>query len=304
MEKIQYSIWKKETSSAGGKAKNDVFDILLQIGFSASYIPSDNRIIRVFQQLFSFKKFIGKKVKFIQYPSVQKDIFSIFIKTINKEDISIALVHDLPSIQGMKNSNKKKEIKELKNFKYLIVHNKCMEEYIKNLGYMGKIINLEVFDYLHDLNKKIVKKSFNASIVFAGNLKKSKFLLNINKISKYKFYLYGLKQGMNFDNIKNIEYKGCLNSEEIVYKLEGDYGLVWDGETLESCSGIHGEYLKYNTPHKLSLYIAAGKPIITWKKAAISDFVLKNKIGIVIDSLEELEQLDLSKNYEEMKKIF
>lgn len=301
MEKIQYSVWKKETNSAGGKAKNDAYDIMLELGFKSSYNPSDIRIIRIFQQLFSLKKFIGKKIKFIQYPTLQTNIFNLFLKFLKKKDKSIALIHDISSIQGMSNISEIKEINKLKKFNYLIVHNRSMADYIKNLGYKGKLINLKLFDYLHDSNKRIINNSYSKSISFAGNLEKSKFLLSIAKIKNYKFYLYGLKGNMDFSELKNSTYKGCLNSEEIVYKLEGDYGLVWDGESIDGCKGVYGEYLKYNNPHKLSLYIAAGKPVITWKKAAIADFVLENRIGIIVDSLEELNTLDLSKDYEEMK---
>lgn len=301
MRKIQYSIWKKETNSAGGKAKNDVYDIMLKLGFESSYNPSDIRVIRIFQQLFSLKKFMGEKIKFIQYPTLQTNIFSLFLKVLKKQDKSIALVHDISSIQGMSNISEIKEINKLKKFNYLIVHNKSMEKYVKNLGYTGKLINLKLFDYLHDSNKKIIDNNYSNSISFAGNLEKSKFLLSISKIKNYKFYLYGLKGNMDFSELKNSIYKGCLNSEEIVYKLEGDYGLVWDGESIDGCKGVYGEYLKYNNPHKLSLYIAAGKPVITWKRAAIADFVLENRIGIVVDSLEELNTLDLSEDYKEMK---
>lgn len=301
MEKIQYSVWKKETNSAGGKAKNDVYDIMIKLGFESSYNPSKIRIIRIFQQLLSLKKFLGEKIKFVQYPTLQTIIFNLFLKSLKKQDKSIALIHDISSIQGMSNISEIKEINKLKKFNYLIVHNKSMKNYIKNLGYTGKLVNLELFDYLHDLNKKIINNNYSNSISFAGNLEKSKFLLSINKISNYKFYLYGIKGSLKFSNLKNIEYKGCLSSEEIVYNLEGDYGLVWDGESISSCEGKYGEYLKYNNPHKLSLYIAAGKPIITWKSAAIADFVLKNEIGIVLDSLEELNTLDLSKDYKKMK---
>ena len=52
--------------------------------------------------------------------------------------------------------------------------------------------------------------------------------------------------------------------------------------------GKYGEYLRYNNPHKLSLYIVAQIPIITWENAAISSFVKENKIGICINSLDEI----------------
>lgn len=49
-----------------------------------------------------------------------------------------------------------------------------------------------------------------------------------------------------------------------------------------------GNYLKYNNPHKLSLYIASGMPVITWRQAAIAEFVEKNDIGFVVDSILQI----------------
>ncbi|NRO11242.1 Beta-1,6-galactofuranosyltransferase WbbI [Lactobacillus helveticus] len=48
-----------------------------------------------------------------------------------------------------------------------------------------------------------------------------------------------------------------------------------------------GNYLRYNDPHKLSLYLASGIPVIIWKKAAEAKFVEENKVGITVDSLED-----------------
>ena len=53
MKKIQYSIWKKETNSAGGKAKNDAYEILRELDFEASYNPSDKSFVRIIQQILS-----------------------------------------------------------------------------------------------------------------------------------------------------------------------------------------------------------------------------------------------------------
>ena len=50
--------------------------------------------------------------------------------------------------------------------------------------------------------------------------------------------------------------------------MEGSFGLVWDGISVETCAGVYGEYLKVNNPHKTSLYLASGIPVIIWKEAA------------------------------------
>ena len=53
--------------------------------------------------------------------------------------------------------------------------------------------------------------------------------------------------------------------------------------------GNTGQYLKYNNPHKTSLYLAAQLPVIIWSQAALADFVEENGVGIVIDDLNHLE---------------
>ena len=56
----------------------------------------------------------------------------------------------------------------------------------------------------------------------------------------------------------------------------------------ETCKGSFGEYLRINNPHKTSLYLASGIPVIIWSKAALAEFIEKNKCGITVDSLYEI----------------
>ena len=99
-------------------------------------------------------------------------------------------------------------------------------------------------------------------------------------------------------------HKGRYRAEELLAAMEGAYGLVWDGDNLDTCSGSYGNYERYNNPHKLSLYLAAGKPVVVWRHAAISEFVKENHIGIMVDSLYDLPKMleDISeKEYEIMQ---
>ena len=303
MRYIQYAIAKKETGNASGKAKKDAFDIALSMGFKPSYHPSQIQKIRVIQQIITLPRFMGEKIIFFQYPAVSDQLMTMFRKILSQHAVKIALIHDLTSIQGLKDQSKKAndELNLLNIFDCLIVHNERMEEYVKKLGYSGHIVRLNLFDYLHDPNHTIYKSSFSNSISFAGNLEKAGFLSDLGLIDNCNFILYGIKGNREFSNINNVSYKGLLPSDEIQYLMEGDYGLVWDGDSLETCSGPNGEYLKYNNPHKLSLCIAAGKPVITWESAAIAEFVKKNHIGITVKSLYDLQQIDLESDYGEMK---
>ena len=78
---------------------------------------------------------------------------------------------------------------------------------------------------------------------------------------------------------------------------------MWDGTSIDTCDGNTGNYLRYNNPHKLSLYISSGVPVVIWKQAALATFVQEKGIGLCVDSLTECAELisNMSKDqYDEM----
>ena len=64
-----------------------------------------------------------------------------------------------------------------------------------------------------------------------------------------------------------------------------------------------GEYLKINASHKASLYLASQKPLIVWNQSALANFVEDNKLGITIDSLEDIEKELLELSEQQMDEI-
>ena len=74
-----------------------------------------------------------------------------------------------------------------------------------------------------------------------------------------------------------------------VCDIDGSWGLVWDGDSIDTCSGLLGKYLRYNAPHKCSLYIAAHLPLIVWEESAMAPFVRENGIGICVKSIGEIK---------------
>lgn len=63
---------------------------------------------------------------------------------------------------------------------------------------------------------------------------------------------------------------------------------MWDGDSLLTCNGVFGEYMRYNDPHKVSLYLSSGLPVIMWKEAALADFIVTHNVGFVVESLTEI----------------
>lgn len=71
------------------------------------------------------------------------------------------------------------------------------------------------------------------------------------------------------------------------------FGKIYHRYTLLKQTLLHVDKfkeLRYNNPHKMSLYIASGLPIIIWKNAAQAKFVKENGIGICVENLKDIHE--------------
>ena len=326
MQYIIKCVQKNNNFNASSKARNDVENIAQMNEIKEIKINIKNLNIKIpifkflkifcmFYNYFKFKRKISNLKKediiYIQYPMYSILNLNKILKDISKKGIKTCLViHDLDSLRyyDKKINRFKYEDKQcLKNCDFIISHNERMTNKILDWGInKDKIINLKIFDYLDDSNN--IAKSVNKKlpIIIAGNLSsiKSGYIEKINDLN-IPFNLYGSGINENVLKQENINYKGSFQPEKLVHELEGSFGLVWDGSSIYECTGNTGNYLKYNNPHKVSLYLSAQIPVIVWKEAAIADFVLKNKVGIAVSNLEEIKEILeklKDKEYDEMVK--
>lgn len=306
------TVYGKEEFNAGPKATRDVENILMSSGTFKTvdfYFELNNSIKSKIKKIKYRYWDIPRKLKelkansvIIQYPVYSSIISDEIRKRISKSTKVYYFIHDIESLRLFKDSKsfKSEEIDRLNNSDGIISHNKKMTEWLLNNGINVPIVNLEIFDYLTN-KTALEKKLYDKSVCFAGNLMKAKFLENIPR--NLKLNLYGPNPNEKYP--ENVSYKGIYKPEELPAYLEGNFGLIWDGASSDKCDGMYGEYMKYNNPHKVSLYIASGIPVIIWKKAALADFIEKNKLGIVVENLYEINgKLNeiTEKDYEEYKK--
>lgn len=311
MKKYILNDYFYEDFNAGSKARNDINQYLTEYE-KLFIIKGNNKYEKI-------KNFMGLNRTFnnmkdtlvlVQYPlyvkrNAYKFIFNKFRK-LKKNNVKLAaLIHDINSLRDGKSEDD--EIHELNNFDYIISHNASMSKWLKEKGITSKIVNLDLFDYYvakNDTNK--VNNPDNNDIAFAGNLSKGKSgFLYSSETCNISYILYGVNIDGELKNKPNVKYKGAFKPEELPDIINAKYGLVWDGNSVDSCSGNTGNYLRYNNPHKLSLYVASELPVIVWSEAAVADFVTKNKIGITVDNLEENNNIlnNITKNeYEIMLK--
>ncbi len=320
---------KTDQKTAGIKARDDVEEILESLSYRPIVISS---IIKDRKDLKKLKKVLIHKETYdiwkktlsflksedeliVQFPIKEHSIFlSHLFKIIQNRNIKVSLIiHDLELLRTAKRQSisrsqrlrlKIEEENMLKICSKIIVHNEKMKNFVSSLGIdKNKLISLEIFDYLiDDLKKEQLKKNQkDLPIIIAGNLRIHKAKYAYHLPDNYNFNLYGVDyEGVINDKIK---YHGSFSPNALPYAMEGSFGLVWDGESATTCNGVYGEYLKINNPHKTSLYLSLGIPVIIWKQAALADFICENKCGIVIDSLYDIkDKLDkmTEKEYNEL----
>lgn len=281
-------------NNATSKPREDIENILKDRGYCTTDIKmKKNFIFRLFSSLFLHLDRCDNFI--VQYPTYQGRIFEIPLlkRVASKSKNTIVIVHDVDSLRST-NARRtfKSELKFLNEFSKIIVPTGNMKNLMIEYGIAdNKILVLGIYDYLKDgyIGNCRINSFDKTRINFAGNLNKSKFLKYLPN-NNLKFNLYGDLNDKSQIS-QHIFYKGSFSPEKIIEELDNGFGLVWDGSKCEKISGNVGEYLRYNSPHKVSLYLTSGLPVIVWKQSAISEFVRENNVGIVIDSIEEIEHI-------------
>ena len=280
-----------KANHAGPKARMDAEKIMLDSGY-LEYVLTESQKNNNLNQ---------NDIVILQFPllwqSLKKQIRMRFLKKRNFK--AYLLIHDIESLRN-------KKIKSFSDFKYsiiyflqnktvlervdgIIAHNDKMRSELVKMGISKeKIVTLEIFDYLIP-NFNEDKNYDKDKILLAGNfdIRKTRYARELPE--KPEFEIYGINfKAENLPN--NVHHKGAFTPDELPNHLQGGFGLVWDGDSAHTCSGMYGEYLKINNPHKASLYLASGFPIIVWKQSALADFVRNNNCGILVNSLFEIAE--------------
>lgn len=296
-------------NTAGSKAVIDIIEVANELGFKKLYIKNCERQNNFFKKIYrqisffwEWKKIYNQvdegDVILLQHPFRVKQFGrEKFLKNLKlKKNIKyISLVHDVEELRkSLYNEYYEKEFAIMCMLAdVIIVHNDKMKDFFVKKGIpKEKLVVLEIFDYLQKKDSNKTKKYFEKQITVAGNLdiNKCKYIGELCKLNKIKIQLYGPNFDNKMKNYSNIQYGGSVPSDIIPKKLISGFGLVWDGNSLEGCRGNTGQYLKYNNPHKLSLYLSSGLPVVVWSQAAEAQFIETNEVGLVVDSLFELQE--------------
>lgn len=275
---------------AAGALREDIETVLKSEGFQTIELPESNNLINKIINYARLKSIVNDLKKpgaiFFHFP-LRSRIIRTFYKIAQRKRIkTILYVHDLEGLRDKDTYLLKNEMQVLERSDIIIAQNERMKEVILSQLGNKKIVVLEMYDYL-GINITPPKRLLSETVSFAGNLNKAPFIQKLTNLSYLKFIIYG--QGNEEFAGENITFKGKVDPRILPSIIEGSFGLVWDGNSLETGKNS-GEYLCYNIPHKLALYIISGLPPIVWAESAMADWVGKNNIGLVINSLFDLKQ--------------
>ena len=284
------------------KAKQDIDEICRREGFSnlTRHNFGQGGIGRFFTKLVSVMSILwrlkGGDVLFLQYPV--KKFYKMACRLARfKGARVVTVIHDLGAFRRHK-LTPEGENRRLSKTDFLIVHNPTMRDYLLKHGFQGGIHCLQIFDYLSEVDAEVVGRKAAKSlsprrVVYAGNLGRwrNAFLYQLQPIiAGWEMELYGKGFDDGDNTCEQLHYHGFIASDDFIAKAEASFGLVWDGDSTEECTGDWGEYLRINDPHKTSFYLRAGIPVIVWSKAAMAPFIVGEKVGISVDSLSQISE--------------
>lgn len=294
--KYYFTTEKIVNFNAGTKAINDTNQILEKNGYTPLNLGTlrgnphsiigkiYKTIIEIYHLFILFHKSSSQDIFFLQWPLYHIISNKIVYRIIKYRCKHLQiLIHDINSLRGY-SEQEQMEYLYFSLAELIIVHTNRMKLFLIKEGIPEyKIKILSSFDYLTS-DPINLNREKNNIIVYAGNLIKSPFLQYINESQELTINCYGKEMPYTSPCLN---YKGAFKSENVSV-LEGSWGLVWDGISINSCTGEYGDYLQYNAPHKLSLYIAAGLPIVIWEKSGLAEYIVNKNLGITINSISEL----------------
>lgn len=202
----------------------------------------------------------------------------------------VALVHDIPTWMfddGTSQYDRENDfwLQQLRKFDLLLVANEKGAQRLRKDDVNVPMISMHIWDYFYDGPLK--EKQFKKQLYYVGG----RDVIGLDYRASTPLVVYG-RQVEN-DVLKNssLTWLGRLPSDEIVASVEGGFGLVVSDNIKEKSNMNFFDYTEFNNPTKLSLYLAAGLPIIIASKTAHAKWISERGIGLVVDDLNDIDNV-------------
>lgn len=312
MQKWITDIVQGRTFDATRQAKQDIANIGEAMGYKVANIfryndvgeSDDAMLARIDGITAAFER--GDFVVY-QFPSLNSGRFdTFFVEQMHRRGVQlICLVHDVATMRDQQAPTWIDEIGYFNECDVLIVHNRRMADKLKELGVTTPMVCQYLLDYLdtnHDDDRYETKfEDFHRGVVLAGNILKSRYLADWDH--ETPITVFGVTDDeldKKLDANPKIDFRGQRWRWDLIQEMPRMFGLAWDSDTE---SYKYNDYTRYNHPHKVAMYLSHGLPIIVWRQAAVADIIVKNGLGIAIDSLDQIDNVIQNISDDELKQM-
>lgn len=278
MARIFYNTFTKEPQLSG-KVRLDIASIAEKLGFISTNTFSKNDD--------------DEKIAIFPYPSddgnTDDDVKIIDQLKDNNYKIIIILLN-LNHLRYNNINDEKNDRYVLENADSIIGSEKMIQYIIENEGYKIKhYYGMLLHDYLFDHNIDLKKSSEPNNIVYAGSTEKVDYLLNwqgapvdvYGVAEKNKKLVENHKKGLT-----NARWVGQISPDMINLVL--DYGVGLSFDYNEHSDDRYNFYQSLNLSHKITMYIATGRPLIINSQSPVADLLVKKGMAIAVDNIDQI----------------
>ncbi|QBO35181.1 hypothetical protein EQG49_01280 [Periweissella cryptocerci] len=172
------------------------------------------------------------------------------------------------------------------NVDVIITLSRKMQMRLAEDGVLTPMILLELHDYLATGAAR--RPLFEKHLIFAGSPYKAEYLQNWANTTPVD--VFARPEAINDEELlaNNVTYVGYLHPDHIAKVLNYGFGLAFDED---SATGNFAEYQTMNLSHKVSMFLAAGIPLILNAKAASAPMIEAAHAGVLIGSLDEIDDV-------------
>ncbi|GAB7391527.1 sugar transferase [Lactococcus garvieae] len=289
MKRWVLNIVQGSTRDAVTKPKSDVVKIAKTLNYNKISIQMQNTREMSDQMLTVLINAVTAEISYgdiilYQYPTLLGYRFEeFFLSYLKNKGVKIMLLmHDSEWLRGIYPH----ESKLLNSVDVIIGHGEALTNALQSNGVNTKIIKKELFDYLHEEELSFAP-NLEKKLAIAGNLDKSIFIEDWPTIMP-ELYAFGKKTKDLFGD--NVFYQGSFCNEDLLKIMPKNFfGIAWDDKLPGG--GDYQQYTRFNSPHKVSLYLSLGMPVVVWDESAIGEYIVKNKLGFTISHPKDIAEI-------------
>lgn len=286
------NIYGQSFTSTALKAQNRVADVARTLGYKElgiySYDMNSDTQETLYSRIDGVIASVGYgDVVIFQYPAWNGTRFDeVFMHRLDhyKGLRKIFFVHDVPSLMFENNRYLLgRQIELMNQAEVVILPSKKMADFLIPEGMtVKKIVIQKMWDFPVPIDWTIIPQ-FKKVINFAGNPDSWKFEF----VKEWVYDAVELRitsQKADWARGKNISFLGWFNDDVLLVdalRKSGGFGLLWSDDSYWR------EYMEINANYKLSAYLAAGIPVIVNNNIAEKDIIVRKKLGLTVDSLDE-----------------